>query len=53
LEGLRTIAITLAQEQQRSEWPKEARRHPKTRNYFVTAALNDFFRKMGVELEAK
>lgn len=49
LEGLGTIAIMFAQEQQHSEWAKEARRYPKTRNYFVTAALNDFFRKMGFE----
>ena len=47
LEGLRTIAITLAQEQQHSEWPGERARYPKTLNYYVTAALNDFFQKMG------
>ena len=47
LEGLRTIAITLAQEQQHSEWPVERARYPKTLNYYVTAALNDFFQKMG------
>jgi len=49
LEGLRTIAIIFAQEQQRSEWGEEARSYPKTRNYYVVAALNDFFRKVGFE----
>jgi hypothetical protein len=47
LEGLRTLAITLAQEQRCSQWPREAARYPKTLNYFVTAALNDFLAKMG------
>jgi hypothetical protein len=47
LEGLRTLAITLAQEQQCSQWPRERARYPKTLNYFVTAALNDFLKKMG------
>jgi len=49
LEGLRTIAIMFAQEQQHSEWGKEARSYPKTRNYYVIAALNDYFRKIGFE----
>jgi hypothetical protein len=49
LEGLRMIAIIFAQEQQHCERTKVARRYPKTRNYFVTAALNDYFRKMGFE----
>jgi hypothetical protein len=49
LEGLHTIAIMFAQEQQHSERAKVARRYPKTRNYFVTAALNDYFRKIGFE----
>jgi hypothetical protein len=49
LEGLRTIAIMFAQEQQHSARAKVARRYPKTLNYFVTAALNDYFGKLGFE----
>ena len=49
VEGLQTMAITFAQEQQHSDWPGERRRYPKTRNYFVAAALNDLFKKLGFE----
>jgi hypothetical protein len=49
LEGLRTVAIQLAEAQQHSDWPGERRRYPRTVNYFVTAALNDFFKKLGFE----
>jgi hypothetical protein len=49
VEGLRMVSISLAEEQQHSGWPKEARRYPKTRNYYVAAALNDLFRKLGFE----
>jgi len=44
---LRTLAITLALEQRCSDWPQERRRYPKSLNYFVTAALNDYLQKMG------
>jgi hypothetical protein len=46
LEGLRVMAIELAQEGRCSKWPREQARYPKTLNYFVCAALNDFLRKM-------
>jgi hypothetical protein len=55
LEGLRTIAITLAQEQQHSGWPKEARRYPKTLNYFelplavIRNCLEQFEARVSVE----
>jgi len=47
LQGLRAVAIELAQEQRRSEWPGEAAKYPKSLNYYVCASLNDFFEKMG------
>jgi hypothetical protein len=47
LEGLRTIAITLAQEEQHSGWPREHLRYPKTKNYHMVEALNDYFRALG------
>jgi len=47
MEGLRTLAIELAQQQRSSEWPREAARYPLSLNYFVIAALNDFLEKMG------
>ena len=47
LEGLRVMAITLAVDQRCSDWPRERARYPKTLNYHVTAALNDYLQKMG------
>jgi hypothetical protein len=47
LEGLRTVAIALAQEGQHSPWPKERRRYPRTKSHLVGEALDDYFRKMG------
>jgi len=49
VDGLRTIAVTLAQEQQHSDWPAERCRYPRTKNFHVTAALNDYFRRLGFE----
>jgi len=49
VEGLRILAIQLAQAQQHSDWPGERRKYPRSVNYFVTAALNDFFKKLGFE----
>jgi hypothetical protein len=45
--GLRVMAITLAVDQRCSDWPRERARYPKTLNYHVTAALNDYLQKMG------
>jgi hypothetical protein len=47
LEGLRTVAVALAQEGQHSPWPRERRRYPRTKSHLVGEALDDFFRKMG------
>jgi hypothetical protein len=47
LEGLRTLTITLAQQQRGSEWPRERARYPKTKNFHIIAALNDYLEKMG------
>ena len=47
LEGLRQVAITLAQEGQHSPWPKERRRYARTKSHLVGEALDDFFRKLG------
>jgi hypothetical protein len=47
LEGLRQVAITLAQEGQRSPWPKERRRYARTKSHLVGEALDDFLRKLG------
>jgi hypothetical protein len=49
VEGLRTMAIQFAQAQQHSDWPGERQKYPRSANYFVTAALNDFFKKLGFE----
>ena len=49
VEGLRTMAIQFAQGQQHSDWPGERQKYPRSVNYFVTAALNDFFKKLGFE----
>jgi hypothetical protein len=48
-DGLRTIAITFAQEQQHSDWPGERTKYPRTKNYHVTAALNAYFKRLGFE----
>jgi len=42
LEGLRTVAIALAQEGQHSPWPKERRRYPRTKSHLVGEALDDY-----------
>jgi hypothetical protein len=47
IEGLRTVAITLAEKGQHSPWPKERRRYPRTKSHLVGEALDDFFRKVG------
>jgi len=47
LEGLRQVAITLAQEGQHSPWPKERRRYARTKSHLVGEALADFLRKLG------
>jgi hypothetical protein len=47
LEGLRTLTIELAGQQQNSDWPAERCRYPRTKNFHVTAALNDYFRRLG------
>jgi hypothetical protein len=49
VEDLRILAIQLAQAQQHSDWPGERQKYPRRVNYFVTAALNDFFKKLGLE----
>ena len=49
IEGLRQVAIALAQERQHSPWPKERRRYPRTKSHLVGEALDDFFRKLGFE----
>jgi len=47
LEGLRTLTIELANQQQNSDWPGERCRYPRTKNFHLTAALNDYFAKLG------
>jgi hypothetical protein len=47
IEGLRQVAITLAQEGQHSPWPRERRRYARTKSHLVGEALDDFFRKLG------
>jgi hypothetical protein len=49
VEGLRKVAITLAQDQQHSPWPRERRRYPRTKSHLIGEALDDFFRKLGFE----
>jgi hypothetical protein len=49
VEGLQRVAISLAEEQQHSPWPKEQRRYPRTKSHLVGEALDDFFRKLGFE----
>jgi hypothetical protein len=49
LEGLRALTIELAHQQQNSDWPGERCRYPATKNYHLTAALNDYFKKLGFE----
>ena len=49
LEGLRAIAISYAQDQQHSGWPREHLRYPKTKNYYLVDALNQYFRTLGFE----
>jgi hypothetical protein len=49
LEGLRALTIELAHQQQNSDWPGERRRYPGTKNFHLTAALNDYFKKLGFE----
>ena len=47
LEGLKQVAIVLAEQGQHSPWPKERRRYPRTKSHLVGEALDDYFRKMG------
>jgi hypothetical protein len=47
LEGLRVMAISMAEQQRRSGWPREEAVYPKTLNYFMTMAANDLLRAMG------
>jgi hypothetical protein len=47
VEGLQRVAITLAEDQQHSPWPKERRRYARTKSHLVGEALDDFFRKLG------
>jgi len=49
VEGLQKVAITLAQDQQHSPWPRERRRYPRTKSHLIGEALDDFFRKLGFE----
>ena len=49
VEGLQKVAITLAQEGQRSPWPKERRRYPRTKSHLVGEALDNYFRQLGFE----
>ena len=42
VEGLQRVAISLAEEQQHSPWPKEQRRYPRTKSHLVGEALDDF-----------
>jgi hypothetical protein len=47
VEGLKRIAITLAEEGQHSPWPKERRRYPRTKSHLVGEALDHYFHKLG------
>jgi hypothetical protein len=47
VDGLKHVAITLAQEGQHSPWPRERRRYARTKSHLVGEALDDFFRKLG------
>ena len=47
VEGLKIMAIQFAEAQQHSDWAGERLRYPRSVNYFVVAAVNDFFRKLG------
>ena len=49
VEGLQTMAIQFAQEQQYSDWPGERRRYPKSKNYYVLSAVNALFKRLGFE----
>jgi hypothetical protein len=49
LEGLRALSIELAHQQQNSDWPQERCRYPRTKNFHLTAALNDYLKKLGYE----
>ena len=49
VEGLRTLAIQFAQAQQHSDWPRERLRYPRSVNFFVIEAVNDYFRRLGFE----
>ena len=49
LEGLRALTIELAHQQQNSDWPGERCRYPATKNFHLTAALNDYFKKLGFQ----
>jgi hypothetical protein len=49
VEGLQHVAITLAQGQQHSPWPRERRRYARTKSHLIGEALDDFFRKLGFE----
>jgi hypothetical protein len=49
VEGLRTVAIQFARAQQHSGWSGERLKYPRSVNYFVIAAANDLFRKLGFE----
>jgi hypothetical protein len=49
LEGLRALSIELAHQQQNSDWPAERCRYPRTKNFHLTAALNDYLAKMGYQ----
>ena len=48
-EGLRAIAISYAQDQQHSDWPREHLRYPKTKNYYLVDALNQYFKLLGFD----
>jgi hypothetical protein len=49
VEALQQVAITLAESQQHSPWPRERRRYPRTKSHLIGEALDDFFRKLGFE----
>jgi hypothetical protein len=49
LEGLKQVAIVLAEQGQHSPWPKERRRYPRTKSHLVGEALDNFFRQLGFE----
>ena len=49
VEGLRILTIELAYQQQHSGWTAERCRYPRTKNLHVTAALNDYLRRLGYE----